>query len=218
MASERFDIYDEQDRPIGTATREEAHARGLWHHTFHCWLVRRGEGGQIQVLFQKRSESKDTNPGRFDITVAGHLSAGETVSDAAREMEEEIGWSVPFEELVPYGTIREEGRGEVRGVPYIDREVSHVFGCLTAEPLEAFRLQQEEVAGLYEADAEELIALMQGERASVSAAGLRLAPDGTPTAEQVMLLADDFVPRDRGYYVSVFRFLRELAAWSESRF
>ncbi|CAM3751775.1 NUDIX domain-containing protein [Cohnella lubricantis] len=216
MAIESFDIYDEQGRPIGTATRREVHERGLWHHTFHCWLVRRGEGGRALILFQQRSETKDTNPGRLDITAAGHLSAGETVRDAAREMEEEIGWSVPFEQLVPYGTIREEGSGEAGGVPYIDREVSHVFGCLTAEPLEAFRLQQEEVAGLYEAGAEELIALMLGERSAVQASGVRLAPGGTLTAARLELAANDFVPRDRSYYVSVFRFLRELAARSKS--
>lgn len=217
MAEERFDIYDEQDRPIGTAMRREAHALGLWHHTFHCWLVRRGEDGRAYVLFQKRSETKDTNPGRFDITVAGHLSAGETVQDAAREMEEEIGWSVPFERLVPYGTFREEERGEAGGVPYIDREVSFVFGCLAAEPPEAYRLQREEVAGLYEAGADELAALMLGERASVSACGIRLAADGTPLPDRAEITADDFVPRDLDYYVRVFRFLRELAASSESR-
>lgn len=215
MSTERFDIYDERDRLIGTADRREVHARGFWHHTFHCWLVRRDEDGRALVLFQKRSESKDTNPGRLDITVAGHLSAGETIRDAAREMDEEIGWSVPFERLVPFGTVREEASGEAGGVPFIDREVSHVFGCLTAQPPAAFRLQREEVAGLYEAGADELIALLQGERAAVGAAGIRLA-DGAPVPDRLEVAGGDFVPRDREYYLRVFRFLRELAGRSES--
>jgi isopentenyldiphosphate isomerase len=218
-AEEWFDVYDEEGRPLGQATRREAHRLGLWHHTFHCWLVRRGENGRALVLFQRRSDGKDTNPGRYDITVAGHLSAGETLENAAREMDEEIGWSVPFEQLVRYGTMQEEMFGEVRSVPFVDREFSHVFGCVTNEPLDSFRLQAEEVAGLYEADAEELAELMQGGRASVEARGYRLGlaaeEGGRLVPDRARVAAEDFVPRDRAYYVGVFRFLRELAV-SES--
>lgn len=215
MATERFDIYDEQDRHLGTATRDEVHERGLWHRTFHCWLVRQGADGRAYVLFQRRSEDKDTNPGRMDITVAGHLAAGETVRDAVREMDEEIGWSAPFEQLAPFGTIREEAEGEAGGRRYIDREVTHVFGCVTDLAPEAYRLQREEVAGLYEADVEALLALMLGERNAVQASGIRLTPDGTPAPDRADVAADDFVARDRGYYLRVFRFLRGLAC-SES--
>jgi len=212
-AGERFDVYDEDGRPLGQAARQDVHRKGLWHHTFHCWLVRRSADGRASVLFQRRSDSKDTNPGKFDITVAGHLTAGETVRDAVREMEEEIGWTVPFERLVPFGTVREEMRGEVRSVPFIDREVSHVFGCLTDKPPDSFRLQAEEVSGLYEADAAELAELMRGERASAEACGCRLeaGDGGRLVPDRVRVEAGHFVPRDRSYYVDVFLFLRELA-------
>lgn len=210
--AEYLDVYDERGNRTGTALRSEAHALGLWHRTFHCWLVRRGEDGKAYVLFQRRSERKDTNPGRCDITVAGHLAAGETVRDAMREMEEEIGWSVPFEALVPFGTVKEENAGMAGGVRFIDREISHVFGCLASRPLEEFRLQREEVAGLYEAEAERLIALMEGKRASMEVRGAETAEgeEGLRPAT-LTLTADRFVPRDRGYYIRVFRFLRELA-------
>ncbi|MDG0792757.1 NUDIX domain-containing protein [Cohnella ginsengisoli] len=145
---ERFDIYDELDRPIGTATRSEAHARGLWHHTFHCWLARRGEDGRARILFQRRSRDKDTNPDRFDITAAGHLSAGETVRDAVRELQEELGLRVSLEDLAPLGTFREQDEGFAQGVRYIDREVSEVYGYVTDRGPETFRLQREELAGL----------------------------------------------------------------------
>lgn len=209
--SERFDIYDEEGRPLGTATRQETHEKGYWHHTFHCWVARRGEDGRAYVLFQRRSPGKDTNPGCLDITVAGHLSAGETVRDAAREMDEEIGWSVPFERLVPYGTIREEESGVAGSVPYIDREVSHVFGCLTDKPLDFFRLQPEEVSGIFEADAEELIRLMSGELAAAEARGVLLSAGGERVHVAETIDAEQFVPRDRSYYIGVFRFLRGLA-------
>ena len=41
MAEELIDIYDEKMNLLGTATREQAHREGLWHTSFHCWIVRR---------------------------------------------------------------------------------------------------------------------------------------------------------------------------------
>ncbi|MBW5445452.1 NUDIX domain-containing protein [Cohnella sp. CFH 77786] len=177
QTTERFDIYDEAGHPIGTETREEVHTVGHWHRTFHCWLVRRDREGRARILFQRRSERKDTNPGCYDITAAGHLTVGETPADAVRELEEELGLSVRFEELVPYGVVREEGSGEAGGRTYIDREISDVFGYVTDWPPGRFRLQEEEVAGLYEADADRLIAMMEGDEESVEAEGVELAAE-----------------------------------------
>ncbi|TJY40772.1 NUDIX domain-containing protein [Cohnella pontilimi] len=207
---ERFDVYDKLGNPIGTATREETHAKGLWHHTVHCWLVRRGEDGRARILFQRRSASKDTNPGGYDITAAGHLSAGETPREASRELEEELGVRIPFEKLVSYGTIREEAAGEAGGKHYIDREVSHVFGAVTELEPRQFRLQEEEVSGLYEADALRLIAMMEGLGTTVEARGV-LLEGGKIKPDTVTVTASEFVSRDYGYYVGVFGFLLKLA-------
>jgi Isopentenyldiphosphate isomerase len=226
--AEHFDIYDERGYGIGRAARPDVHALGLWHHTFHCWLVRRTEEGTARILFQKRCLDKDTNPGRYDITAAGHLSAGETVRDAAREIREEIGWSVPFEQLSYYGDFREEDEGFARSAHYVDREISSVYGCVTEFPLGSFRLQKEEVAGIYEADADELIALMLDKRKTVSAAGAayRDLGDGESTSMEqgealasvvAEIRAEDFVPREREYYVDIFRFLKGLALKESSR-
>ncbi|CAI6068725.1 NUDIX hydrolase [Cohnella sp. JJ-181] len=208
---EIFDIYDEQDRPIGTATRSEAHALGLWHHTFHCWLVRRDEDGRVRVLFQKRSRDKDTNPDRLDITAAGHLAAGETAADAVRELEEELGLRVTLEQLAPLGTFREEDEGEAQGVRYVDREVSEVYGCVVDRGPETFRLQREELAGLYEAEASALLALMRGEAESVPADGAELDADGAlAPVSGVAVRLGDFVARDTAYYIRVIEALVEL--------
>lgn len=210
---ELFDIYDADDRHIGTATRAAAHAQGLWHHTFHCWLVRRDADGRARVLFQRRSKDKDTNPGRCDITAAGHLSAGEPVRDAVRELEEELGLSVAFEALTPLGTWREQSEGEARGVRYVDREVSAVYGCATERAPAAFTLQREEVAGLYEADADALLALMRGEADAAEASGVELGADGTAArVDGVRVRRDDFVPRALAYYISAFEALKSLVA------
>jgi isopentenyldiphosphate isomerase len=212
MGEEYLDIYDAQIRPLGTASRREVHDKGYWHKTFHCWLVRRS-GDKSFVRFQKRQIGKDTYPGYYDITTAGHLSAGETVREAAREIREELGISASFEELIAVGECREESAGEAGGVPFIDREMSYVYGLSCALPLDAFRLQPEEVSGIYEADMDDMIALFEGRSASLQADGLELLTadgSGLMTPVRPTVQAADFVPRDSGYYASLFRKLREL--------
>ena len=218
---ELFDIYDEDLHPIGTATRSETHANGYWHRSFHCWLARR-EGDRRYVWFQLRQLVKDTNPGCFDITVAGHLTAGETVRDAIRELEEEIGVTADFAELIPLGQVREEDEGIVNGKPFVDREVSDVFALIRNVPLTTLRLQPDEVAGVYEADIEELLALFEGERAELLAYVVELSDEpmeaGTPEAAAAVPLrpsarvvrADQFVPRDNRYYVDMMKKLLSL--------
>lgn len=215
--AEIFDVYDERGNWTGTAERGEVHAQGLWHHTVHCWLVRPSDKSTYgsspcgsRILFQKRSENKDTNPGSFDITAAGHLAAGETPQDAVRELEEELGVQVTFDQLVEYGIIREESAGEVGGKAYFDAEISHVYGLVTSMELMDFTLQDDEVSGLYEADADELIALFEGKVSKLTVSGVTLF-DGQLQAAKTDITCSSFVSRDHGYYLSVFRFLRDLA-------
>lgn len=203
MAEELFDIYDESMNPIGTATRSETHAKGYWHRSFHCWLVR-VDDNRRWVRFQRRQLVKDTNPGCYDITAAGHLTAGETMCEAAREIEEELGITARFDELVPLGQVREDASGIIRGRLFIDREVSDVFALRCDLPLSAFQLQPEEVAGIYEAGLADMLALFRGELASLEASGFELGEDGLRLAPCVRTVrAEEFVPRDDSYYVDV---------------
>ncbi|MEK3883438.1 NUDIX domain-containing protein [Paenibacillus sp. PL2-23] len=218
---ELFDIYDKELRHIGTATRADTHARGYWHRSFHCWLARR-DGDRRYVRFQLRQLTKDTNPGCFDITAAGHLTAGETVRDAVRELEEEIGVTASFEELIPLGQITEEEEGMVNGRPFIDREVSDVFALISDVPLTALRLQPEEVAGVFEVEVEELLALFEGRRGELAAHGVELTGSTRAEAEATnepiglrpstrSVRANQFVPRDNRYYVEVMNKLLALS-------
>jgi len=208
MREELFDIYDEELRPIGTAPRSEVHRQGYWHRTFHCWLTRR-EAERRYVLFQLRTMNKDTNPGCYDITAAGHLAAGETMREAVRELNEELGVQASFEQLIPLGQIREQAEGIVNGSRYTDREVSDVFALVTDAPLASLSLQPEEVAGVYVADLEQLLALFEGSLAELRVAGVEAQPEGGPLLhKERIVLRSQFVPRDLSYYVNTLKELR----------
>jgi len=86
---EMFEVVDEEDRVIGLAPRSRCHGDpSLIHRVAHVLVFnRRGE-----LLLQKRSANKDIQPGRWDTSVGGHLSPGESYLEAAyREMAEELG-------------------------------------------------------------------------------------------------------------------------------
>ena len=91
---EILDLVDESGRPTGrTAARAQVHRLGLCHRTSHVWVLRRREG-RWQVLLQKRSEGKDSFPGCWDCSSAGHIPAGvDFVPSALRELREELGIS-----------------------------------------------------------------------------------------------------------------------------
>ena len=87
VSEERFDICDEEGRPTGeTIGRTRAHREGIAHRTVHIWIARRREG-RYEVLLQKRSREKDSFPGLWDTSSAGHISAGdEPLPSALREL------------------------------------------------------------------------------------------------------------------------------------
>ncbi|MFN0125888.1 MAG: 16S rRNA (adenine(1518)-N(6)/adenine(1519)-N(6))-dimethyltransferase RsmA [Verrucomicrobiales bacterium] len=87
-AEELFDVVDETDHVIGQRPRAEVHARELCHRAVHVFaFTQRGD-----LLLQKRSHLKDTCPGLWDSSAAGHLDVGESYAACAvRELEEELG-------------------------------------------------------------------------------------------------------------------------------
>jgi len=89
---ELFDVIDSKGNPAGQiVSREKAHAEGIPHRTAHIWIIRKKEG-RVQILLQKRSQNKDSFPGKFDTSSAGHIQAGdEPLESALRELKEELG-------------------------------------------------------------------------------------------------------------------------------
>jgi isopentenyldiphosphate isomerase len=201
---ELFDVYDEQMNRTGTATRREVHAGGFWHRTFQCWIYSVEEGVPY-LLFQKRHPAKETFPDLLDISCAGHLLAGEQVEDGVRELAEELGLEVPFERLTPCGVFAEE---DFLPNGLIDREFCHVFVYECGQPLSAYRMQPEEVAGLYRIRLDDVRRLIYGLADAVPATGVSLNPDGELHELSVTVRRDDLVPHSPAYYELVFKWFQ----------
>lgn len=149
ISMELLDLVDENGIPTGeTVDRATAHREGLRHRTAHLWLLRRREG-RVQVLLQKRSMEKDSYPGCYDISSAGHIPAGvDFISSALRELQEELGLEARPEELILCGVRRFEYEDTFHGRPFHDNQVSRVYALWRDVEQEDLTLQKEEVSAV----------------------------------------------------------------------
>ena len=124
---EIFDIVDEKGIPTGeTIERTQAHEKGVRHRTAHIWIVRE-QDGKAQLLLQKRSAEKDSFPGRFDTSSAGHIQAGDEPEESAiRELHEELGIRAAKEDLTFAGRFDIQYEKEFYGKMFRDNEVASV--------------------------------------------------------------------------------------------
>ena len=125
---ELLTLLDEKgNRTEKVQERTVVHREGLYHETVHIWITRKCEEG-YEILLQKRSKNKDSHPGCYDISSAGHMQAHDEVLDSARrELKEELGIEAEESELEWIGD--HEGRFEdiFYGKQFIDHEWSHLY-------------------------------------------------------------------------------------------
>ncbi|WP_236959317.1 NUDIX hydrolase [Joostella atrarenae] len=138
---ELVDILDSQGNATGKVLlKSEAHKKGLFHPTAHIWVYTQ-DG---KVLIQKRVADKKTFPNKWDVSVAGHISAGETPeASAIREVKEEIGLSISEKDLDRIGVHRSS---VVHSKDVIDCEFHHIFLVELKQPIETLKIQESEVA------------------------------------------------------------------------
>ena len=140
---ELIDILTPEGKSTGkTALKSEAHKKGWFHATAHIWFFTSDE----KILLQKRALTKKVFPGIWDISVAGHIGAGEEVLEGAkREVFEEIGLILEDKDFIKIGTRIHQVNHE-NGIQ--DNEHHHVFIAELKTPISELTMQPEEVAGL----------------------------------------------------------------------
>ncbi len=79
----------ENDEVIGPISRRLCHGNpAIIHRSVHILVLNR----QGELLLQKRSMTKDVQPGKWDTSVGGHVGFGQSYLEAAqREAMEELG-------------------------------------------------------------------------------------------------------------------------------
>lgn len=156
MKEELIDVLDENGIKTGQVlTRKEVHKRGLWHRIIVVAIINE----KNEILIQQRSNDKDKNPGMWDISVTGHLSAGQdSLTAATREISEEVsvslGYSVEVKDFRFMFSYRKE---EKVSENHYDRQFYDFFilrqSGLTADNI---RFQESEVQAIRFVDVSEL--------------------------------------------------------------
>lgn len=175
---ERIDIVNSKGEPTGnTCMKSYAHQNGILHASVHIWFyTNKGD-----ILIQKRAKNKDVFPNLWDVSVAGHIEAGEKIiRSAIREVQEEIGLSISMNQLI-YKGICEEKYKHANGI--IDHEIHHIYVAKLTTSIDEFTLQKEELSDV------KLISIQE------------LEDNYTNTHR--------FVPHTQMYYKHIIKLLRE---------
>lgn len=148
---ELFDILDENGVKTGVVgERGVVHREGSPHATAHIWIVREagkdGSRSGYEILLQKRSLCKDSNPGCYDISSAGHVEAGSGILETAvRELSEELGITAMPGELHYAGKHKRVFEDFFHGKVFRDYEFSSVYVYKEPIDTEKMILQEDEV-------------------------------------------------------------------------
>lgn len=139
---ELVDIYDSiTGRKTGKIiSKNKAHEEGIWHSAIHIIMLSKDKS---KVLLQKRCASKKLYPNMWDITVGGHISAGEdSLVSAKREFKEELGLDLDYFEFKYLDKVKEEFYNN--GIN--SKEFVYVYLVIGDVEVDSLKLQEEEVS------------------------------------------------------------------------
>lgn len=183
-----IDIYTDRNEPAGyTIEKKEAHAKGLWHRVFTCLVI---NTENRTAYLQKKTAGRYAfeRPDYMDVTVGGHYESGENIEDGVREIAEEIGLNIYFDQLVALG----QRQTSVMLAPdYNNNEFQHIFLLPTKTKITDFSFTDNEVRGIVEIPVLEGIHLMRGQISELKVQEY-FANQNEPTA--LTITQDDFVP------------------------
>jgi isopentenyldiphosphate isomerase len=198
VETEIVTIFDENMQRLGTKMRKDVHAQGYWHETFHCWFTRQ-DAGKTYLLFQLRALQKKDFPGLLDITAAGHLLAGEQIADGIREITEELGIALLYNDLQPVGIIKEQ----ILLNDFLDKEFCHVYLYKYNGAIDSFILQAREVAGMLQIEINDFARLVDGETKTVRGMGYNVETDGSKTHIDRNYSLSDICPHSKHYFLKL---------------
>jgi isopentenyl-diphosphate Delta-isomerase len=118
MQEQDIILVNEQDEPLGTMGKMEAHQKGLLHRAFSVFIF--DENGKM--LLQQRSAKKYHGAHLWTNACCSHPYPGEEVEDAAsRRLHEELGFTTPLKKVFAF-TYKADVENNL-----VEHEYDHVF-------------------------------------------------------------------------------------------
>lgn len=177
---EYLDIYNDNHELIGTCEKKLAHKLGMWHEVFTCQFINEEKETAIfQIKNHNHNNIHDKD--LIEITVGGHYKAGEKMKDGVRELKEETGIDVDFEDLKYLG-VRQVAT--TVNPSYIVREFQHIFLGFTNKDITEFNSLDDEVTEFIEFNIDELIELLLGKKEFIY---------GNTGKEKIKITTENFV-------------------------
>lgn len=145
--AELLDVLTNTGEKTGVSKpRGLVHKDGDYHRAVHVWIY--SESTQ-ELLLQKRADCKESWPGLWDISSAGHISAGDSsLVTARKELHEELGINLPKDAFELIFVFLQEC--VINDGNYINNEFNDVYLVTTLAPIpfEAFTFQETEVSSV----------------------------------------------------------------------
>ncbi|MDY3855299.1 MAG: NUDIX domain-containing protein [Butyribacter sp.] len=146
--TEIWDVYDENGNLTGKTMQRGVPKKGEYMLCVHVYL-HTPEG---KFLVQKRSSTKESHPGEWDVTVGAVLRGEDSLKGARRETLEEVGIDITNAKIRFIGRVKK--RKSFADIYFAEKEFS-IEDCV---------LQKEEVDAVRFVDGKELLALQKNER------------------------------------------------------
>jgi len=197
--AELFDVYHAPDAEFAASgeprktgknkERGKVHRDGDWHRAVHVWLYT----PQGEFVVQQRSEKKDTFPGKWDVSVGGHVTSGDSVMHTViKETEEELGVDADEAQLERLATVATSLKGNSpKQGDFTCNEYKDIFLLKYSGLLQDLNFADNEVSDV------KLIPWQQVEKDML----LQLSPEGEPTD-------GPYVPRPKSYIDLLFDAMR----------
>lgn len=135
-----------------TKTLNQAWNDEDWIGTFNLWIVQKDP--EPAIIYQQRSLTSSWEPGKLDVSVGGHYSAGEKEEAGLREAQEELGKNYKPSELFKMGrriNVSKDTAGRSRN------NMSDIFLIIDNSPLEDYQLQEDEVSAIFRCPLDKLL-------------------------------------------------------------
>lgn len=194
-----IDVYDSNYNYLGRVDPKVAFRNGLWHRVFSCTIIL---PESRSILLQKKHPGlyPFDRPDHLDESAGGSYEAGESIEEGVREIREELGIDVPYEDLIPIG-IRQCCFST--SLEYVSNSFQHLHLLCLDMLLEDFPLGNEEVRGLVQVNIEDGIDLLLGKRPEIEAPAFFVDSEGRRTVS-VTITKDSFYTTVDNLFLRLF--------------